>query len=230
VIHCPPSPLQLFRHTRPSAAGECQRNPLHSIAQLHVFFPPASGRKTIKPGTTDPGPIAHLPQIQFGFLALAFDLLVNSGFPVNACSLRCSSMRCKHPCKKSISRVCCPTLRSSSAIRPSGQRALPFPGNALPGLDLSPILRQPVKTQNTANGGFESWDSPPICCGEARVQIFLTLRRSTQCCFNFCIAVARISARTVGLLPGKRKDPGLPLPCKTSTGFFESPQKLTFSS
>jgi hypothetical protein len=25
-------------------------------------------------------------------------------------------------------------------------------------VDLSPILRQPVKTQNTANGGFESWE------------------------------------------------------------------------
>ena len=29
---------------------------------------------------------------------------------------------------------------------------------ALDPLDLSPILRQPVKTQNTVNGGFESWD------------------------------------------------------------------------
>jgi hypothetical protein len=29
--------------------------------------------------------------------------LVDGGFRVNACSIRCSSMRCKHPFKKSIS-------------------------------------------------------------------------------------------------------------------------------
>jgi len=35
-----------------------------------------------------------------------FDLPVDGGFPVNACSIRCSSMRCKHPFKKSISKAC----------------------------------------------------------------------------------------------------------------------------
>jgi hypothetical protein len=48
------------------------------------------------------------------------DLPVDRGFPVNACSIRCSSMRCKHPFKKTISTVCWPILRSSSEIRPSG--------------------------------------------------------------------------------------------------------------
>ena len=36
-------------------------------------------------------------------------------------------MRCKHPCKKSISSTCWPILRSNSAIRPSDQRGFPFP-------------------------------------------------------------------------------------------------------
>src|SRR6188474_2731482 len=46
------------------------------------------------------------------------DLPVDGGFPVSACSIRCSSMRCKHPFKKSISSDCWPILRSNSAIRP----------------------------------------------------------------------------------------------------------------
>ena len=62
-----------------------------------------------------------------------FDLPVDRGFPVSACSIRCSSMRCKHPFKKSISSACWPTFRSSSATRPSDQRCFPLPGNALPG-------------------------------------------------------------------------------------------------
>jgi hypothetical protein len=48
------------------------------------------------------------------------------GFPVRACNIRCSSMCCKHPFKKSISSACWPTFRSSSAIRPSDQRGFPF--------------------------------------------------------------------------------------------------------
>src|SRR5450755_2251482 len=61
------------------------------------------------------------------------DLLVDRGFPVTACSIRRSSMRCKHPFKKSISSACWPILRSRSAIRPSDQRCFPLPGNTLPG-------------------------------------------------------------------------------------------------
>jgi hypothetical protein len=34
------------------------------------------------------------------------DFPVDRGLPLSACSIRCSSMRCKHPFKKSISRVC----------------------------------------------------------------------------------------------------------------------------
>jgi hypothetical protein len=43
------------------------------------------------------------------------DPLVDAGFPVSACSIRCSSMRCKHPFKKSISRACWLTQRGVKA-------------------------------------------------------------------------------------------------------------------
>jgi len=61
------------------------------------------------------------------------DFPVDCGFPGNACSIRCSSMRCKHPFKKSISSVCWPIFRSNSVIRPSDQRRCPLPGKTLPG-------------------------------------------------------------------------------------------------
>ncbi len=51
---------------------------------------------------------------QFGTTHFLPDLCVNCGFPVNACSIRCSSMRCKHRFKKSISNACWPIFRSNS--------------------------------------------------------------------------------------------------------------------
>jgi hypothetical protein len=62
------------------------------------------------------------------------DLAVDGGFPFDACNIRCSSMRCKHPFKKSISSACCPTLRSNSAMRPSDQRRCPWPETHCPAL------------------------------------------------------------------------------------------------
>ena len=38
---------------------------------------------------------------------------MDGGFPFDTCSIRCSSMRCKHPFKKSISSVCCRILQVS---------------------------------------------------------------------------------------------------------------------
>jgi len=61
------------------------------------------------------------------------NVLEKDTLEVKACSCRCSSMRGKHPFKKSISNVCWPILRSSCATRPSSQRRLPGPGNTLPG-------------------------------------------------------------------------------------------------
>src|SRR5260370_37035565 len=85
-------------------------------------------------GTGNPAQLHHTFNRQSPIgLHFFFDLPVDRGFPVNACSIRCSSMRCKHPFKKSISRACWPILRSNSAMRPSAQRCFPLPGNALPG-------------------------------------------------------------------------------------------------
>jgi hypothetical protein len=75
-------------------------------------------------------PLDRQPTIGHHFF---LDLPEDGGFPVNACSIRCSSMRCKQPFKKSISRTCCPIFRSSSGTRPSDQRCFPLPGKTLPG-------------------------------------------------------------------------------------------------
>ena len=64
------------------------------------------------PVTVEPRP-AHLPQLAHppsretaARLHFLLDLLVDSGLPVGACSFRCSSTRCKHRRKKSISQAC----------------------------------------------------------------------------------------------------------------------------
>jgi predicted methyltransferase len=74
-----------------------------------------------------------------GFFALPFARAIEPGGRlfaliyslVHACSFRCSSTCCKHRRKKSISNAWRPTLRSSSANRPSSARRCPFPANAL---------------------------------------------------------------------------------------------------
>src|SRR6202011_976139 len=105
------------------------------VPQIHVAILARLG--ILKPVEAGPGnpPHLHHPLHRQSPVGLHFflGLPVNRGFPVNACSIRCSSMRCKHPFKKSISSACWPILRSSSAMRPSAQRCLPWPGNTLPG-------------------------------------------------------------------------------------------------
>src|SRR4051794_4787381 len=88
----------------------------------------------VETGPADPAQFHHALNCQSTVeLHFFFDLLVDGGFPVNACSIRCSSTRCKHPFKKSISSACWPILRSSSAILPSDHRCVPLPGKAFPG-------------------------------------------------------------------------------------------------
>lgn len=106
------------------------------IAQIHLAIRP---RRAVLPEPIEAGPVAPA-QFHHSFdcqspagLHLFPDLPVDRVFPGSACSIRYSSMRSEHPCKKSISRACRPTLRSNSAIRPSGQRGLPLPGRTFPG-------------------------------------------------------------------------------------------------
>ena len=135
-IHLPSTPPQLGGDAWTPVAGHLQRDPLNRVAQLHVAIrtrrlgvlePVEAGRET-RPNFTIRSMLNPRLRLHF-FLGLPVD----RGFPFNACSIRCSSMRCKHPFKKSISSACWPILRSNSAIRPSAQRRFPVPGNTLPG-------------------------------------------------------------------------------------------------
>ena len=82
---------------------------LISVAQFHVAIRPrrAIFIEAIEAGSADPAQLHHpfdaQPPVGLHFF---LDLPVDRGFPVSACSIRCSSMRCKHPFKKSISTVC----------------------------------------------------------------------------------------------------------------------------
>jgi hypothetical protein len=76
---------------------------------------------------------AHAFNRELGTAHFLPDLLVESGFPVNACSVRSCSMRCKHGFNKSISNACRPIFRSNSATRLSSPLFLLKPGNACSG-------------------------------------------------------------------------------------------------
>src|SRR6185312_13178685 len=135
-IHPPSAAPQLCRDSRPPVTRPLQSNSMDRIAQIHIRV--VARRRVlveaVEAGAADPPQLHHAlhrqPPAGLHFL---FDLPVDGGFPANACSIRCSSMRCKHPFKKSISSACWPIFLSSSAIRPSDQRCLPLPGNTLPG-------------------------------------------------------------------------------------------------
>src|SRR5271154_3820655 len=120
---------------RTPVAGPFQRDPLNCIPQIHVAIRTRLGiLESVEAGPGNPAQLHHPLDAQSP-IALHFflGLPVDRGLPVNACSIRCSSMRCKHPFKKSSSSACWPIFRSSSAIRPSDQRCFPLPGNTLPG-------------------------------------------------------------------------------------------------
>src|SRR5215471_5349228 len=134
--HLPALPFQFGCDPGPTVAGPLQCSPLDGVTQVHVPIP-SSALSLIQP--VEAG-AAHAAQLHHALyrqsplrLDFLFDLPADRGFPLSACSIRCSSMRCKQPFKKSISRACWPTFRSNSAICPSDQRCFPLPGNALPG-------------------------------------------------------------------------------------------------
>ena len=115
VVDRPSAPFQFGGDSPPAITGKLQRNPLDRVPQVYIFvgsfllrLPP------VKSGSADLTQLAH-PQHRHrdAFLDLVLDVLCGRGLPVSACSIRCSSIRCKHPFKKSISSACCPTLRSS---------------------------------------------------------------------------------------------------------------------
>jgi hypothetical protein len=113
----------------PPIARHLDCDSLHRIPQIHI----ALGRFRIRIETVETSS-AHARQCAHAFNRQLVgghflpDLLVDSGFPVNACSIRCSSMRCKHLFKKSISNACWPIFRSNSATRFSSALFFPKPG------------------------------------------------------------------------------------------------------
>ena len=119
---------------RPPVAGHSRAFLIASRKSMSGSGPGSAFVEAVEAGPGNPAQLHHAFDRQSASgLHFFLDLPVDGGFPVNACSIRCSSMRCKHPFKKSISRACWPILRSSSAMRPSAQRCFPWPGNTLPG-------------------------------------------------------------------------------------------------
>src|SRR6202050_566339 len=134
-IHLPTLPPQFGCDPRPAVTGPLQGDPLDGIPQVHIAF---RARLAARVEAVEAG-AAHAAQLYHAFnrqspvrLHFFLDFPVDRGLPLSASSIRCSSMRCKHPFKKSISSVCWPILRSSSAILPSLQRCFPLPGKTLP--------------------------------------------------------------------------------------------------
>src|SRR5207245_9622477 len=110
--------------------GPEQRHWLHLIAQFHA----RGSRDQAAPGQSRPAAARQRTHAAYGESSsgvhFALDLLVNGVPPLTARSWRCCSTCCKARFKKSISRTCCPILRSNSAIRVSSARFWPTPGNA----------------------------------------------------------------------------------------------------
>lgn len=105
VIHLPISAPQLFGHTPPAIGRELLRDALNVIAQVQVpvnrlqSMPPA-----IKPCPANPREPTQIHQGNQARRAhFVVKVRVDEVRVVNACSLRCSSTRCKHRRKKSIS-------------------------------------------------------------------------------------------------------------------------------
>src|SRR6185437_845700 len=133
-IHYPATAPQLSGDPRPPITRHLERNSLDGVPQLHIVVGGLCPRiKTIETSAAHSCQLAHALDRQLVAAHFFPDLLVNCGFPVNACSIRCSSMRCKHRFKKSISSACWPIFRSSSATRFSSALFLPKPGKARSG-------------------------------------------------------------------------------------------------
>src|SRR5207249_2237433 len=99
---------QFCRDPAPAVAGHLQGQVLESVAQFHVPVYWLRGLPvTVEPRSAHLPQLAHPPSREPATrLHFLLDLLVDSSLPVSACSFRCSSTRCKHRRKKSISKAC----------------------------------------------------------------------------------------------------------------------------
>src|SRR5207253_5162059 len=130
---------QLRRDPTAAVGGPCQRHALHLIAQFHA----RGSRAQAAPVKSRPADSRQRTHAAHGESSsgvhFALDLLVNGAPPLTARSWRCCSTCCKARFKKSISRTCCPILRSNSAIRVSSARLAYAAKRPLPKLiDIAP--------------------------------------------------------------------------------------------
>src|SRR3954451_16820242 len=103
---------------------------MHFMPQIHVCrLRFGRMQKAVIARPADARHLTHLDHTHASFLADFFlDRLVDDAAPLfTACSRRCSSKCCKALFKKSISMVCWPILRSSSATFDSSARLCPEP-------------------------------------------------------------------------------------------------------
>src|SRR5581483_5234561 len=106
--HLPTTPVQFLGHARPAVARKLQSDALDGVSQIDILVPGGGcGQESVVSGPAHASQAAQLAHTHGRRPPdLLLDVPVNRGFPVNACNIRCSSMRCKQPFKKSISSVC----------------------------------------------------------------------------------------------------------------------------
>src|SRR5262252_2982556 len=147
VIDLPALANQFGMHAAIAVRRPAQGNLLDLVPHTHAGLPgfPAAS-KTIVSGAAHSGDLAEPIHAGLGF-ARFLDLLVDAAPPLLPTPRGCSLKRRKTFFKKSISMVCCPILRSSTAMRSLSSRAwgrAPLPGNAS-----SPLARHsPFQVSN----------------------------------------------------------------------------------
>jgi hypothetical protein len=122
TLRCPMDSLCPASDSRRRRAGPCR-----------LAWRPCRA-KAAEAAPDDPAqpPYALNRQSQAGLLVF-FGVRAAGACPVNACTIHCPSIRCKHLFKKPASEARWPVWRSTSAMRLSPLRALPLPGRALSG-------------------------------------------------------------------------------------------------
>src|SRR6266536_5301702 len=132
AVDLPFARFQFLGDSPASVARPLHCDLLNFVPQIHVHARRLLRiQKSIVSGADESGRLAHPDYAHSGpGLHFFFDLLVEGAPVLRARSRRCSSTCCKALFKKSISRVCWPILRSSSASLLSSARFFPGPLNA----------------------------------------------------------------------------------------------------
>src|SRR6516225_3150988 len=181
MAHFPSPALECLGNSRTTVARKLQRYPLDLVTQIQIAIDRLAVRiESIEGGATDSGEYTHPVHSHRGaFFIVGLDVPAGRGFPVNACRIRCSSILCKQPFKKSISTACWPTFRSNWATLPSSQRRFPRPGKALPGPWRNSLRQRCNRFGLTSNARATSAIDAPAShrCKAASFNSFVNFRR-----------------------------------------------------